>query len=1491
MNLYDSFLNNNNNNNKSLQYPKKRESESILNLSKKNQDETVLSNSIILTVISNFLDLNNIDNTKKISKKKLDTHQTQRKKSSLTKSNIRTKEISKTVYRENKDKINIQINKSVLSNQNRKINKKISSKKLNNRLSLEYNNKKGGKSREATQIMKEIYNNNNYSNNNIKQNKLDLEKMTKINRKGTLLIGEARNSKYIENIIGLERIYDEGHINRKKTMRPIRKKNNNVVTHIHNINNNVNNISTKKKKRNSSFMNNFNLNLNLNMKEKENSNEIMNILFLRKIHKKLKNNIENKIKDKLYEYENNDITDAINKLPIAEPTKTNNTYENSISDKNSTFLDNNNKLFKDDTDIITQNENKIKRKDKRRSIILKGNVYDSLDDEEIIDEEIVQNFFFEPDCNFLYFFDSLIMISSFIILIYLPIYLAKNISFCHSFLNINNIIFYLIDLIYIIDVVISFFRAYYNFDEILIRKSNDICKHYLKTWLFFDLITSVPVFTLLKFLNNKCTNDKGNVLLFSNYYNINLHNLHYLLTFFKIIKTFKVFKYNISVQKLGKILNEYEFISDWGNVFLFLLFLLFSINFSACIFIFIGRNTYRNWIVKFHYEYLHFFHIYIAAIYYIIFTITTVGYGDLLGHTLLELVFQTIVLIAGTCIYSWLISATSSYIKKMNDRKLKYENKIKILEDIRLTNPYLTKDLYEKIIRLLNYRKYYEQIDKQVILESLPYSLRNSLTIEMYKPFINNFIFFRTIKNRDFLVKVVSKLNPVLSVKGDILIKEGDFIEDIIFVKDGVLSLEIKINLDYPEKSIEEYLSKYKLIKKKTNYQNKNEKTSNLHKDNEIMTRESLKNKISEIYRGTTFSTTSVLKKFNFNLHNSYIEEDDENTTYIKITNIRKNEHYGDVFMFLNKNSPLYVRVRTKKAEVLLLKKLDAVTISTTYPKIWKKIISKSLTNTKKIKNLTLKMLITFCNFHGIKTKFFKQQKYCINDIKNFLYESATNSNVFLSKRKVLPLNTEIQKNLNEINPSGNNYEDYINSSYYNSDASQLYSKSKGKIDTMIYEKKEEDNISEETLKNKYKNTLFKRQRDFFKLNSVNSELSIKNLTKNYTEKQPKNNNSSSSYSKSSNKTNKKEKNKNNSKTSTKTNNSKNFINNNLSKKITNNKEESSSINKNSNKTFTSNNNSDDYDNSNESECTQNNNDNNNNKLNKEKVNNYEETKSNKTLNINLNDINDEIYLGESFNLQRNNNIDIINSNKIKNTFYSDKIYINNVNIFENKEKTKSEEKKFKNLEISSQSTMDINSSYENINKLTNYNYISDDDLRKKTKKFLLEECKIHFSEKKIPKINKNIKQSKKSISSNFINTIIKKNKNNQNKNRNSSLPTYKSFKSNYKFLKYKSEIKRTSSFKKNNSIEGKEPNSSIHKSYFWKKEKEKDKYKKGNNIKEMVMISNNIKQNTENLNNPESFYYGLFNNILERHKIKSNVQSNHIIKSKIKVNHCGTKK
>ena len=88
------------------------------------------------------------------------------------------------------------------------------------------------------------------------------------------------------------------------------------------------------------------------------------------------------------------------------------------------------------------------------------------------------------------------------------------------------------------------------------------------------------------------------------------------------------------------------------------------LNLGACIFIFVGRNTSNNWIFLRGLEQSTFFHIYIGAIQYLVETVTTVGYGELVGNSIKEILFQIIMLILGTFIYSWLISSISNYVTK-----------------------------------------------------------------------------------------------------------------------------------------------------------------------------------------------------------------------------------------------------------------------------------------------------------------------------------------------------------------------------------------------------------------------------------------------------------------------------------------------------------------------------------------------------------------------------------------------------------------------------------------------------------------------------------------------------------------------------------------------------------------------------------------------------------------------------------------------------------
>ncbi len=50
-----------------------------------------------------------------------------------------------------------------------------------------------------------------------------------------------------------------------------------------------------------------------------------------------------------------------------------------------------------------------------------------------------------------------------------------------------------IDLVFLVDMVISFYSAYYNGTEALVSERREIALGYLKTWFIIDVVSIFPV--------------------------------------------------------------------------------------------------------------------------------------------------------------------------------------------------------------------------------------------------------------------------------------------------------------------------------------------------------------------------------------------------------------------------------------------------------------------------------------------------------------------------------------------------------------------------------------------------------------------------------------------------------------------------------------------------------------------------------------------------------------------------------------------------------------------------------------------------------------------------------------------------------------------------------------------------------------------------------------------------------------------------------------
>ena len=649
---------------------------------------------------------------------------------------------------------------------------------------------------------------------------------------------------------------------------------------------------------------------------------------------------------------------------------------------------------------------------KYRILVRPKELYDSLEDEEVI-EELEEDFIFiSPETRRIFIFDTFILFCILFSSFYYPIYIAQSLCFCTYIPSgIKGVLFFT-DFITIFDIVLSFFRAYYNFEFTLIKNNKKIVKHYLVKYFFPDLISGIPVFSISHYLCNKYNPD-GNIC-FSHGIDFKYNCLKGFLGL-KIIKLFKVLdkKSNRGINYFYEKISENYTLEKTMKMMLFALLVILGFNIFICYHIYMGRQTYPNWILATNNQDKDFINLYLISFYFLITTITSVGYGDITCVSLGETVFQIILLTIGVIAYSWVVSTIGNYVKKETRASIKYNNDIGLLEEIRISYPKMSFKLYNKIHKHLETVSHQqEKFDTKLLVNNLPYTLKNKLMFIIYENIIKKFIFFRECENSDFIIRVLTSYIPMSAKKGAFIIHEGELVDNIIFVREGRLSLVAAIDLEDPINSIDKYLGE--------NFEDINEKIET-KLDNSILNQSTnigMKIQKAQTEIRTFLKTKDELNdsKIELEIGKRDFDGDDEfdvgNHQFLNILDILKNEHYGEVYMFLQKPSPLSLRVKSKYSELFLLRKHEAQIISKAYPNVWKKIYHKSYHNMKSIKNLTKKIIIHYCNNYGHKYDSNKgvDSKIEVDKGDNFI----TNLGILNSKKRKKFHNRKIKFNLDE---------------------------------------------------------------------------------------------------------------------------------------------------------------------------------------------------------------------------------------------------------------------------------------------------------------------------------------------------------------------------------------------------------------------------------------------------------------------------------------------
>ena len=448
----------------------------------------------------------------------------------------------------------------------------------------------------------------------------------------------------------------------------------------------------------------------------------------------------------------------------------------------------------EEEDESDDENNKIENDEKEhRKLFKREKICDTDTEDEESENEKEIPWIILPDNPYKKIWDLLI---AFLIL-YSAIITPYEIAFSES--NKSSWFEILIDIFLAIDIVLTFFSAYTDEEENLVKNHKKIIKKYLKSWFIIDIISVIPI-------NNLFKNGKYSGLT-------KISKLPKLYRLIKLTKLLRMTKMS-SKGNLNRVtkffMEKLKINANVERLFFFVLTFLLMNHLCACFWYFMAKIedfSPDSWVVRLGYMDNSNLELYIISFYWTLTTVTTVGYGDITAGTTIERIYNLFIMSFGVLLYSFAIGSLSSIVSTLDQKSEEMNQKLQILSSIKKEFN-LEQGIYDKVRKVIKYDLSRNQKDKMVFLQELPNKLRIELSQIMHDKVIQNFYFFRD-QPSDFFAYVAPLLKPVKFSKNDYLYKCQDMIDEMYFVAKGTVIF--CLDKRYGEKEIRE-------IKKNNNF-------------------------------------------------------------------------------------------------------------------------------------------------------------------------------------------------------------------------------------------------------------------------------------------------------------------------------------------------------------------------------------------------------------------------------------------------------------------------------------------------------------------------------------------------------------------------------------------------------------------------------------------------------------------------------------------------